>query len=115
MLTAPCPAYPGRVSLRKGVALDHRQWLLQVRNQPSPDARRGGDALTVALVTVTRKPVATGPATDLYAHLLGNDADFSNAPTDPIFGDSAGVEHRPSRRQNSDRGLDDRALNKWPA
>jgi hypothetical protein len=105
-----CPAYPGRASLRKDVALDHRRWLLQIRNQPSPEAWQGGDnALSVALVTVSRKPDTTGPATGLCAHLVDNNADFSNAPTDPIFGDSAGVAHRSSRRQDFDRSLDDGA------
>ena len=117
LLYASCSlsCLPGEACLRKGAALDHRRWLLQIRNQPSADEWQEGHALSVALVTVTRRPVATGPATDLYAHLVGNDADFSNAPTDPIFGDSAGVGHRPSRRQNSDRGLYNGALNKWPA
>lgn len=80
------------------VIRDHLRRFLQIRNQPSPDAWRGGDALSPVLVTVTRNPVATGLATDLYAHLVGNDADFSNAPIDPIFGNSAGVGRRPSRR-----------------
>lgn len=65
---------------------------------------RGREA-TILPLRWLLETVATGLATDLNAHLIGNDADFSYAPIDPIFGNRAGVRGRPFRRQNFDGGL----------